>query len=170
MSTVRLVIAEDESAFRELLREQFRFVQDLEIVGEARDGREALAAVGQLTPDVLILNLDLPGLNALEVLLVILWSSPQTKVIVVSREGDERAIREALKQGARGCIVKGDKLDLSKLIHAVQRGEVWAKGRVLSGVIEELIQSSSATASISAASEERSRTCKPGTKGECGLA
>lgn len=168
MSSVRLVIAEDDSAFRELLREQFRLVPDLEIVEEARDGREALAAVGQLTPDVLILNLDLRGINAMDVLLVVLWSSPQTKVIVISREGDERGIQEALQQGARGYIVKGERLDSSKLIHAVQRGEMWASRRVLSGVIEELIQSSSATASIPGASEERSRTCKPGTKSECG--
>lgn len=147
MPSVRLVIAEDDAACRELLREQFRLVPDLEIVGEARDGREALAAVGQLTPDILALALDLPGMNALEVLLVVRWYSPQTKVIVISMGDDERAIREALKQGARGYVVKGDRLDLSKLIHAVQRDEIWARRRVLNSVIEEFIQLSNVTLS-----------------------
>ncbi|MGB4781235.1 response regulator [Candidatus Methylomirabilis sp.] len=147
MPSVRVVIADADAAFRELLREQFRLVPDLDIVGEARDGREALAAVGLLTPDILILDLDLPGLNALEVLLVILWSSPQTKVIVISRDGNEEAIREALRHGARGYVVKGDRLDLSKLIRAVQRGEMWARRRVLSAVVEELAQLSNMTIS-----------------------
>ena len=140
VSSIRIVVAEEHPESHKLLCEQLKLAPDLEVVGKAGDGREAIAAVGRLEPDVLILDLDLSGMGGLEVLPVVKWYRPKTKVIILSRHGEEPTILEALKQGARGYIVKGDGTDLAKAIWAVHRGEVWARRRVLALVIEELIR------------------------------
>jgi DNA-binding NarL/FixJ family response regulator len=139
MASARVVVAEDHPQCRELLCEQLGLAPDLELVGEARDAWEAIAAVGRLTPDVLTLDVDLPGMSGLDILRVVRWYSPKTCVIMLSGHDEEQFIREALKMGARGYIVKGDGTDLTKAIRAVQRGEVWARRRHMALVIEELI-------------------------------
>lgn len=139
MASARVVVAEDHPQCRELLCEQLGLAPDLELVGEARDAWEAIAAVGRLTPDVLTLDVDLPGMSGLDILRVVRWYSPKTCVIMLSGHDEEQFIREALKMGARGYIVKGDGTDLTKAIRAVHRGEVWARRRHMALVIEELI-------------------------------
>jgi DNA-binding NarL/FixJ family response regulator len=145
MTSARVVIAEDHPQYRELLCEQLRLSPDLEVVGEAQDAWEAVAAVGRLAPDVLTLDLDLPGMSGLDVLRVVRWYSPKTQVIMLSGHTEEEVVLEALKHGARGYVVKGEGTDLAKAIRAVQRGEVWARRRVLSRVLEELVGLASLT-------------------------
>ncbi len=139
MASARIVIAEDHQQYRELLREQLRLAPDLEVVGEARDGIDAIRAVGRLAPDVLTLDLDLPEMPGLDVLRVVRWYSPNTKVIILSGHAEEETVLEALREGARGYVVKGEGTDLVKVIRAVQRGEIWAGRRILSRVHEELV-------------------------------
>lgn len=138
MPPIRVVIAEDCSEYRELLCEQLRVAPDLDVIGEAQDGWEAIAAVGRLKPDVLTLDLDLPGMSGLDVLRVTRWYSPDTKAIILSSHDEGSIVHEALRQGARGYIVKGDGTDLQKAIKVVHDGEVWARRGVLAAVIEEL--------------------------------
>ena len=136
---IRLVIAEDDPGLCELFRERLSSVPDFEVIGEARNGREAIAIVGRLDPDILTLDIDLPGIGGLEVLPVIRWCSPKTKVIVLSSHDEEAIILEALELGAMGYIVKSDGTNLEKAIRAVQRGEVWARRRVLAHVLDHLV-------------------------------
>jgi len=136
---VQIVVAEDHPEFRELLSKQLGLEPDLKVIGEARDGFEAIAAVARLAPDVLTLDLDLPGLSGLEVLEVVRWCSPNTKVIILSGHDEEETVLEAIRLGARGYIVKAEGTNPVKAVRAVQRGEVWATRRVLARVLEELI-------------------------------
>ena len=138
-SMIRIVIAEDDPGLRELFREQLSCVPDFEVIGEACDGRQAVATVGRLDPDILTLDIDLPGIGGLEVLPVVRWYSPKTKVIALSSHDEEATLLEALELGARGYIVKGDGTNLEKAIRAVQRGEVWAGRRVLARVLSQLV-------------------------------
>ena len=131
-------MAEDHPNFREMLCEQLRLAPDLEVIGDARDGWEAVAAVGRLKPDVMTLDLDLPGMHGLDVLRVVRWYSPDTKVIILSGHDEEPTIQETLKQGARGYIVKGEVANLERAVRVVQNGEVWARRKVLATVIDEL--------------------------------
>lgn len=139
-SAIRVVVVESNPEYRALLVEQLGLAHDLEVVGEARDMSEAIIAVGRLDPDVVALDMDLPEMGSLEVLRVVRWYSPRTKVIILSGQGEEAAALEALTQGARGYIVKGDGTDLAKAIRAVHRGEVWARRRMMALVFEELIR------------------------------
>ncbi|MBI2882610.1 MAG: response regulator transcription factor [Candidatus Methylomirabilis oxyfera] len=139
MWPVRIVIAEDEPGFLEQLSEQLKFALDLEIVGEARDAKEAFVTVGQLNPDILILGNDRPGIKGWEVLRVVRWCSPHTKVIILSSHAEEATILEALELGARGYIVKGNGTNIEKAIRAVQRGELWARRRLLTQLLERYV-------------------------------
>jgi DNA-binding NarL/FixJ family response regulator len=138
MSPIQVVVAEDYLEYRELLCEQLQITPDLNVIEEARDGWEAITAVGRLKPDVLTLDMDLQGMSSLDVLHVTRWCSPDTKVIILSNHDEESIVHEALKQGARGYIVKGDGTDLKKAIKLVHEGEVWVRRRVLAAVIDEL--------------------------------
>jgi len=138
-SIIRIVVAEDDPGLCELFREQLSLVSGFEVVGEAHSGWEAIATVGRLDPDILILDIDLPGIGGLEVLPVVRWCSPKTKMIVLSGHDEEATIMEALELGATGYIVKGDGTNIEKAIRAVQRGEVWARRRVLARVFDQLV-------------------------------
>lgn len=138
-SVIRIVIAEDNLELSELYHERFSVAPDLEVIGAVRSGREAIAAVGRLSPDILTLDIDLPDISGLEILSVIRWCSPTTKVIVLSGHNEEATIVEALELGAKGYIVKGDRTDMVKAIRVVQCGEVWARRRVLARVLDRLV-------------------------------
>ncbi len=116
MASARIVIAEDHPQYREPLREQLCLAPDLQVIEEARDAWEVIAAVGRLAPDVLTLDLDWPGICGLDVLHVVQWYGPNTQVIILSDHAEKETVLEALKQGARGYIVKSDGTDLAKAI------------------------------------------------------
>ncbi|MBZ0168791.1 LuxR family two component transcriptional regulator [Candidatus Methylomirabilis lanthanidiphila] len=139
MASIRIVIAEGDPGFREGFCEHLRLVRDFEIVGEACDGREAIASMGRLDPDILILDLDLPPIDGMDVLRVVGWFSPKTQVIIQSGHAEESTILEALELGARGYIVRGGEIDLEKAIRVVRQGEVWVGRRVLARVLDRLI-------------------------------
>lgn len=139
MWPIRIVVAENEPGFCERLSEQLHFAPDLEIVGGVRDPREVIATVGRLNPDILVLESDLPGIEGWQVLRVVRWCSPNTKVIIRSSHADEATIVEALELGARGYIVDGDGTDMEKAIRAVQRGELWTRRRVLARLLERYV-------------------------------
>jgi two-component system, NarL family, nitrate/nitrite response regulator NarL len=139
MWPVRIVVAEDEPGFHEQLSEQLKFALDLDIVGAVRDTGEVVVTVGQLNPDILILGDDRPGTEGWEVLRVVRWCSPTTKVIILSSRAAEATILEALELGARGYIVKGSRVDMEKVIRAVQRGELWARRRLLTQLLERYV-------------------------------
>lgn len=139
MTSIRIVVAEDDPEFRGGLCDRLRLIPDFTIVGEARDGREAIASVGRLDPDILILDLGLPGITSLEVLQVVQWLSPKTKVIVCSGHAEAIVILESLQLGAKGHIIKDNRTDLQKAIRAVQGGEMWVKRRVLARLLEHLV-------------------------------
>ncbi|MDE2059198.1 MAG: response regulator transcription factor [candidate division NC10 bacterium] len=139
MSSIRIVIAEDDPGLRELAREQLACVPDFQVAAEACDGLEAIADVARLDPDILILDLDLPGIDGFEVLRLVRWFNPNTRVIIRSGHDEEEIIQQTLELGARGYIVKGERTSLEKVIRAVERGEVWARRRVLAQALDHLI-------------------------------
>lgn len=136
---IRIVIAESDPKLCELFSEQLSAVPDYEVVGAMSTGCAAIAAVARLNPDIVALDIDLPDIGGLEILPVVNWCSPQTKVIVLSGHDEETTILEALELGARGYIVKGERADMIKAIRVVQSGEVWARRRVVARVLDRLV-------------------------------
>lgn len=128
MKRTTIVLADDHRIVRQGLRALLASEADLEVIGEADDGREALELVRRLSPDVLVLDLMMPGLNGLEVARQLPRQSPGVRVVVLSMYDDEGFVLEALANGVSGYVLKDS--NSSDLIHAVR--EVAAGRRYLS--------------------------------------
>ena len=108
MSGMRILLADDHSLVRRGIRSLLGMRSELEICGEATDGKEALEKVSKLNPDLLILDLNMPELNGLEVTRRVHKTCPQVEVLVLTVQDSEQVMRQVLEAGARGYILKSD--------------------------------------------------------------
>ena len=128
-----IVLADDHPVVRQGLRALLEAEPDFYIVGEASDGREAAQLVERLPPDVLVLDLMMPGLSGLEVTRQIRQRSPQTRIVILSMYANKAYVLEALRNGAAGYVLK--KSTAAELVRAVR--EVTTGRRYLSPPLSE---------------------------------
>ena len=121
---LRVLIADDHPFFRDGLRVMLEATPDTELVGEAADGVEAVNLAHTLRPDVILMDLRMPGLGGIEATRKILGESPQVGILVVTMIEDDDSVFAAMRAGARGYLLKGaDKDEMLLAIRAVGRGE-----------------------------------------------
>lgn len=121
---IRIVLADDHPALREGIRTRFHLESDFEIVGEADTGEEALRLTNQLRPDVLLLDLELPGLSGIEVARRLKAGDSATRILVLSAHDDEEYIVRLLDGGALGYLTKQEPLEaIVRAVRGVARGE-----------------------------------------------
>lgn len=138
-AAIKLLIADDHAMFRQGLRLLLRSEPDVAIVGEARDGLEAVAMTQQLTPDVLLLDVAMPGLSGLEVVHRLHEVRSVTRVILLTAALQRGEIPPLLKLGVRGVVVKESAVDLLiKAIRVVHGGEFWIGREVISDLVQAL--------------------------------
>jgi DNA-binding NarL/FixJ family response regulator len=124
MEPIRLLIADDHPHFRDGLRDLLVSDTDLEVVGEAGDGEEAISLAADLQPDVILMDLGIPGVGGIEATRRILRTSPHIAILVISMFEDEDSVFAALQAGARGYLLKGAlKAEILRSIRAVVSGE-----------------------------------------------
>ncbi|HEX7733928.1 MAG TPA: response regulator transcription factor [Ktedonobacteraceae bacterium] len=124
MEPIRVLIADDHAPFREGLRALLRSEVDIETVGEAATGREAIARVADLQPDVILMDLHMPDGNGIEATHSILASSPHINILVLTMFEDDDSVFAALQAGARGYLLKGAlKAEILRAIRGVSQGE-----------------------------------------------
>jgi len=124
MEPVRVLIADDHPHFRDGLRALLLSASDLEVVGEAGDGEEAISLAAELQPDVILMDLNMPGVGGIEATRRILHTSPHIAILVISMFEDDDSIFAALQAGARGYLLKGAlKAEILRSIRAVSSGE-----------------------------------------------
>ncbi len=124
MEPTRILIADDHPHFRDGLRALLLSAPDVEVVGEARDGQEAIKLAARLQPDVILMDLNMPGTGGIEATRRILHTSPHISVLVVSMHEDDDSVFAALQAGARGYLLKGAlKAEILRAIRAVTSGE-----------------------------------------------
>src|SRR5262245_20475316 len=118
-----LVLVDDHQLVREGLRALLQMVPGVRLVGEAGDGAEALRLVGKVKPDVLILDLMLPGLSGLDVARQVRTRSPATRVVILSMHADKAYVVAGLRAGAVAYVLKQDSAEhLVKAIHEAAAG------------------------------------------------
>jgi DNA-binding NarL/FixJ family response regulator len=121
---VSLFLVEDEALVSELLSEYLRGEEDIDFLGDARDGAAAIEQCRKLKPEILILDLRLPEVSGIDVLKVLHGELPDTKVIIFTGSLSEEILHKTLKYGALAYVEKAYGLDeLQKAIDAVRRGE-----------------------------------------------
>ncbi len=135
---VRVLIADDHAIVRAGLRAVLKAEAEMELVGEAFGGEEALALVESLHPDVLVLDLSMPDLDGIQVTRHVHSSAPGVRVLILTVHEDEALLREALRAGAAGYILKhAAEAELISAIHTVQRGEIYIHPKLVRSLLVE---------------------------------
>jgi len=115
--SITILLADDHNVVRQSLRAMLEGQPDFSVIGEAVEGFEAVRLAERLRPDVMVVDLHMPGLNGIEVVRQVTGRAPATQALVLSVESDERNVREALTNGAAGYVVKD--APASELIQAI---------------------------------------------------
>jgi len=122
---IRVLVCDDHTAFRDGMRALLTQTTDMEVVGEALDGSDAVTRATHLQPDVVLMDLQMPRLNGIEATRRIVGTSPHIGVLVVSMFEDDQSVFAAVCAGARGYVLKGArKAELLRAIRSVAVGEV----------------------------------------------
>jgi DNA-binding NarL/FixJ family response regulator len=141
--TTRVLLADDHPTFRRGLRALLESLEDLEVVGEAQNGEEVVALAARLAPDVVVMDLSMPGTNGVEATRRIVAAQPSVAVLVLTMLDEDESVFSAMRAGARGYVVKGaDTDDVLRALESVARGDVVfgpaVAGRVLSYLTQPL--------------------------------
>jgi DNA-binding NarL/FixJ family response regulator len=124
MTVTRVVVADDHPTFRRGLSALFDTLDGVEVVGEAADGESAVSIVADLVPDIVVMDLNMPGMNGVEATRRIVARHPSVAVLVLTMLDDDDAVFAAMRAGARGYVVKGaDTSDVLRALESVARGD-----------------------------------------------
>ena len=141
MSPIRILLADDHTLVRAGIRSLLESIDDVVVVAEAGDGREALELIARHRPDVALLDIGMPGLNGLEVAKRIPHESPKTRIIILSMHADPAYVKKALRAGAVGYLLKGASVvELPLAVQAVMRGESYLTPKISSSVVEQILR------------------------------
>ena len=121
---IRVLIVDDHTPFRQGLRALLNSLTEMEVAGEAENGEEAIRKAAKLQPDVILMDIQMPGMNGIEATRLIYQSSPHIGVIVLTMFEDDDSVFSAMRAGARGYLLKGaDQTEILRAIHSVRNGE-----------------------------------------------
>jgi two-component system response regulator NreC len=133
---MRVLVADDHAIVREGLRQLLNSQRDMEVVGEAEDGREAIEKAKSLRPDVTLLDIAMPRLSGLEAVRLIKEAVPNSQVVVLSMHKKEAYVHQVLDAGALGYVLKASpSSDVLEAIRAVYRGEYFLSSKIRAEVI-----------------------------------
>jgi DNA-binding NarL/FixJ family response regulator len=138
---IRIILADDHAVMRRGLRLVLEAQKDFEVVGEASDGREAVALVETLKPDVAVLDITMPNMNGIEAARQISAKQPGVAIVVLSMHSDEGYVLRALKAGARGYLLKeSPEADFLQAIHSVSEGKAFFSPAVSRMLVEDYVR------------------------------
>lgn len=157
---IRIVVADDHPIFRDGLCKLLALEEDFEVVGQAQDGQEVLDVLQQYEPDILLLDLKMPGLDGLGTLQRLQASRMRTRVIVLTASDDKNEFVQAMKLGTSGIVLKQTATDLLiKSIRKVHAGEIWLDSHTTAAVIRQFVSAEEVPPpSQTAAPRERERS------------
>ena len=141
MNPTLVLIADDHALVRAGIRALLERIPNTEVVAEASDGREAMELIAKRQPDIVLMDIAMPGLNGLEATRQIVKTWPLVRVIVLSMHSSEEYVWQALRAGARGYLLKGASLaELELALSFVVRGEIYLSPPLSQQVIREYVQ------------------------------
>jgi DNA-binding NarL/FixJ family response regulator len=141
MMKTRILVADDHGIVRKGLRFLLERQEDMEVVGEAADGREAVHLAGQLHPSVVVMDIAMPQLNGIDAAAQILRSSPDTRVIILSMYADEEFLVRALTTGIRGYLLKDSaENDLVRAVRAAASGKCFFSPAIAQALAEDYVR------------------------------
>lgn len=141
MPKLRLLLADDHAVVREGLKLILNAQRDMEVVGEAEDGEAAWAQVQHLQPDVVVMDVSMPRMNGVEATLRLKQAQPGLKVLVLTMHEDESYLRQLLKAGASGCVLKRSAgQELTQAVRAVAAGGLYLDPTLANKVVDRYVE------------------------------
>ena len=141
MKPVRVLLADDHTLVRAGLRKLLESMPQIEVVGEADDGLALLTLAAQLQPDLVLMDIAMPGLNGLETTARLRKTCPEIRVLILSMHQNEEYVRQALRHGACAYLLKdAATVELDLALAAVLRGETYLSPVVSRGVVNDYVQ------------------------------
>lgn len=138
MKTTRVLLADDHILFREGLAGIISSQADMEVVGEADDGLEAIIKAEELKPDLILMDIQMPGCDGLEATLKIKKELPQTVIVILTVRDDEEKLFEAIKNGAQGYLLKNIRArEMLEMLRGALRGEAAISPLLAGRILEE---------------------------------
>ncbi len=135
---IRVLIADDHPIFRDGLKKLLSLEADLQVIGEAQNGQQTVELVEKLQPDILLLDLKMPGINGIEALAQLQNKLKNTRVIVLTASDEEQEILQVMRLGTAGVVRKQTATEmLIKSIRAVASGEIWLDSQLTAAVMRE---------------------------------
>lgn len=139
-TSIRVLLADDHAVLRAGLRLLLENQSGFNVVGEAASGLEALTLAEQMRPDLILLDLSMPGLNGLDALPTLRRLAPSARILILTMHDDAQYLRQALKSGAAGYVLKkAADSDLLAAIHAVLRGEMYVHSSMTRVLLEDML-------------------------------
>ncbi|MBU6432579.1 MAG: response regulator transcription factor [Nitrospirae bacterium] len=134
---IRVLLADDHALVRQGIRSLLEKLDDVEVVGEVGDGRKALELSKTIQPDIVFMDITMPGLNGLEAVIRMKKECPATRVIMLSMHAGEEYFQQALDSGAAGYLLKdADRMELELAIRTVMRGDTYLTPTVAKYAVE----------------------------------
>lgn len=128
---IKVLLVDDHTLVREGLRKFLEDTSEIQVVADVGDGRTALRALDQFKPDLVLMDISMPGLNGIDAIKLMLKMNSKTRVLVLSMHCSEAYVLEALKAGARGFVLKsGEGRELAEAIRVVARGDSYFSPQV----------------------------------------
>jgi two-component system response regulator NreC len=141
MSTTRILLADDHDVVRKGLRYILQRQDGIDVIGEAKNGREAVKMAEELRPDLVIMDIAMPLLSGIEATVQIAKSSPKTKVIILSMYSDETYLVRILTAGAKGYLLKDStETDLIPAVKAVIQGKPFFSAQIAQTLLEDYMR------------------------------
>lgn len=139
MNTVRVLIVDDHPVVRQGLHTFLSLDADIEVVGEAATGEQAVTRAGELRPDLVLMDVLMPGMDGISAMRLILKHNPEIHVLVLTSADQDRMVLEAMEAGAVGYLLKdADVHDLRRAIRSTSSGERYISPRLAGRLINEL--------------------------------
>lgn len=138
MNKIRILLADDHSLFREGLRSLLEDQDDIEIVGEAEDGLEAISLVSQLNPNIVLMDINMPVVNGVEATRTILRDNKKVDIIILTMYPQDEHVFEALKAGAKAYLLKDTRSrKLLEVIRSVSKGQAVIDAEMTARLLNE---------------------------------
>jgi two-component system, NarL family, nitrate/nitrite response regulator NarL len=161
-SKIRIVVADDHPIFRDGLCKLLALEEDFEVVAQAQDGRQVLDVLQQYAPDILLLDLKMPGLDGLATLQRLQAVKNRTRVIVLTASDDKNEFVQAMKLGTSGIVLKQTATEmLIKSIRKVHAGEIWLDSHTTAAVIRQFVAADDTPPPANPQSSNRERERSP---------
>ena len=159
---IRIVVADDHPIFRDGLCKLLALEEDFEVVAQAQDGRQVLEVLQQHAPDILLLDLKMPGLDGLATLQRLQAVKNKTRVIVLTASDDKNEFVQAMRLGTSGIVLKQTATELLiKSIRRVHAGEIWLDSHTTAAVIRQFVAADEPAPQMVPASPGRERERSP---------